>query len=128
VTRAEPSQAAFLVKTGMVSDMRTFASPLKRLSRWMEPIVSDKGGMYVMLEGQGADGAPLLIQWNLIAEKNHGPHIPCGAAIALAEKIGSGAAVPRGAMPCVALLTVEEFLEPLRDLRISEHTFAVPAR
>jgi len=86
----------------------------------MEPIVSDKGGMFVTLEGEGADGAPLRIDWNLVAEKNHGPHIPCGAAIALARKIGSGASLPRGAMPCMGLLTVDEFLEPLRDLNISE--------
>jgi len=111
---------AGLVKAGVLTDMNTFASPLSRLSRWMEPIVSDKGGMFVTLEGEGADGAPLRIDWNLIAEKNHGPHIPCGAAIALARKIGSGASLPRGAMPCIGLLTVDEFLEPLRDLNISE--------
>ena len=111
---------AGLVKAGILSDMSTFASPLNRLSRWMEPIVSDKGGMFVTLEGEGKDGAPLRIDWNLIAVKNHGPHIPCGAAIALARKIGSGASLPRGAVPCMGLLTVEEFLEPLRDLSISE--------
>ena len=72
--------------------------------------------MFVTLEGEGADGAPLRIDWNLIAEKNHGPHIPCGAAIALARKIGSGASLPWGAMPCMGLLTVDEFLKPLRDL------------
>jgi hypothetical protein len=111
---------AGLVKAGLLGNMTVLASPLNRLSRWMEPVVSDKGGMFVRLDGQGRDGAPLRIEWNLIAEKNHGPHIPCGAAIALARKLGSGAALPRGAMPCVGLLTVEEFLEPVRDLSISE--------
>lgn len=111
---------AALVKAGILRDMRTFSRPLNRLSRWMEPIVSDKGGMFVMLEGEGADGAPLRINWNLIAEQNHGPHIPCGAAIALARKIAAGAALPKGAMPCMGLLTVEEFLEPLRDLQVRE--------
>jgi len=57
---------------------------------------------------------------DLIAEKNHGPRIPCGAAIALGKKIAGGAALPKGAMPCLGLLTVEEFLEPLRDLQVSE--------
>ena len=111
---------AGLVRRGFFSDMRVFATPLNRLSRWMEPIVSDKGGMFVSLEGEGTEGMPLRIDWNLIAEKNHGPHIPCGAAIALAKKIGASAPMPRGAMACVGLLTVEEFLEPLRDLSISE--------
>jgi hypothetical protein len=83
-------------------------------------MVSDKGGMFVTLEGEGTNGEALRINWNLIAEKNDGPHIPCGAAIALARKIGAGAVLPKGAMPCMGLLTVEEFLEPLRDLHISE--------
>jgi saccharopine dehydrogenase-like NADP-dependent oxidoreductase len=111
---------AGLVKAGVLSDLGMFASPLNLLSRRMEPIVSDKGGMFVTLDGEGKDGAPLRIDWNLIAEKNHGPYIPCGAAIALARKIGADAALPKGAMPCMGLLTVEEFLEPLRDLDISE--------
>jgi saccharopine dehydrogenase-like NADP-dependent oxidoreductase len=111
---------AGLVRAGILRDMAVFARPLNRLSRWMEPIVSDKGGMFVTLEGEGVGGDPQHINWNLIAENNHGPHIPCGAAIALARKLGSGALLPTGAMPCMGLLTVEEFLEPLRDLSISE--------
>jgi saccharopine dehydrogenase-like NADP-dependent oxidoreductase len=111
---------AGLVRAGILRDMAVFARALNRLSRWMEPVVSDKGGMFVTLEGQGTDGASLRINWNLIAENNHGPHIPCGAAIALARKLGSGVSLPTGAMPCMGLLTVEEFLEPLSDLSISE--------
>lgn len=111
---------AGLVKAGILSDMRALARPLNRLSRWIEPIVSDKGGMFVTLEGEGADGAPLGINWNLIAERNQGPYIPCGAAIALARKIAGGAALPKGAMACMGLITAKEFLEPLRDLQISE--------
>jgi saccharopine dehydrogenase-like NADP-dependent oxidoreductase len=111
---------AGLVNAGILSDMESFAAPLNRISRWMEPIVSDKGGMFVTLGGEGTDGRSLNITWNLIAQRNHGPHIPCGAAIALARKIASGVSLPKGAMPCMGLLTVEEFLEPLRDLDLSE--------
>jgi saccharopine dehydrogenase-like NADP-dependent oxidoreductase len=112
---------ACLVRGGVLPNMTSFASPLNRLSRWMEPVASDKGGMFVTLEGEGPDGASQRVEWNLIAEQNHGPHIPCGAAIALARKIASGASVPTGAMPCLGLLSVEEFLEPLRDLKICEY-------
>jgi hypothetical protein len=111
---------ATLVKAGVLRDMSGFARPLNRLSRWVEPIVSDKGGMFVTLAGEGMDVRPLSLTWNLIAQRNHGPYIPCGAAIALARKIASGVSLPKGAMPCMGLLTVEEFLEPLRDLDISE--------
>jgi len=111
---------AGLVKAGMLRDLSGFARPMKRLSSWMESIVSDKGGMFVTLCGEGIDGKPSSLTCNLIAQRNHGPHMPCGAAIALAKKLASGVSLPKGAMPCMGLLTVEEFLEPLRDLAISE--------
>jgi hypothetical protein len=111
---------AGLVKLKVLPSLSSCAGPLNRISRWIEPLVSDRGGMFVRMEGQGHDHSPLQITWNLLAEDNHGPHIPCGAAIALAKKFASGSPVPRGAMPCVGVLTVEEFLEPLRDLRITE--------
>jgi hypothetical protein len=111
---------AGLVKAGILPSLSDFAAPLNRLSRWIEPIVSDQGGMFVTLAGQGWDQSPVTITWNLLAQNNHGPHIPCGAAIALARKIACGDQLPTGAMSCMGLLTVDEFLEPLRDLSIRE--------
>ena len=111
---------AGLVKAGILPSLTVFAASLNRISRWIEPIVSEQGGMFVTLHGQGWDQHPLKITWNLLTQKNHGPHIPCGAAIALARKLASGAQLPAGAMPCMGLLTVDEFLEPLRDLSIRE--------
>jgi saccharopine dehydrogenase-like NADP-dependent oxidoreductase len=111
---------AALVKGGILRDMTAFARPLNRLSRWLEPMVSDTGGMFVTLAGEGIDGGSSSLTWNLIAQRNHGPYIPCGAAIALARKLVSGESLPKGAMPCMGLLTVEEFLAPLGDLAISE--------
>jgi saccharopine dehydrogenase-like NADP-dependent oxidoreductase len=111
---------AQLVRAGMLRSLTPLARPLHRLSRWLQPLVSAQGGMFVSLQGQGQDRAPLSLTWNLLARQNHGAHIPCGAAIALASKLAAGAALPAGAMPCTGLLTVEEYLEPLRGLDIRE--------
>lgn len=108
------------VRAGLIRSGASFASPLNRLSRILEPIVSDKGGMFVTLEGVGADGSRLELTWHLLAARNHGPQIPCAAATALARKLARGEALPLGAMPCVGLLSVEEYLEPLRDLDVRE--------
>jgi saccharopine dehydrogenase-like NADP-dependent oxidoreductase len=110
---------AQLVRTGLLESMSRLASPLSRISRWIEPIVSDKGAMFVELKGAGHAGAALTKTWNLVVSSNHGPYIPCGASIALVGKIVAGA-LPPGAMPCVGLLTVEEYLAPLRALDIRE--------
>lgn len=111
---------AGLVRIGLLPSMTPLASPLNRVSRWIEPIVSDKGGMFVSLEGEGREGQPHRVSWNLIAEQNHGPFIPCGASIVLATKIAEGVKLPPGAMPCMGLLTVAEYLGALRGLDVKE--------
>jgi saccharopine dehydrogenase-like NADP-dependent oxidoreductase len=111
---------AGFVKAGLMASVTAFASPLNRISRWIEPLVSDKGGMFVTLDGAGRDGRPLHITWNLIAEHNHGPFIPCGASIVLATKIAAGVKLPIGAMPCTGLLTVNEYLDALKGLDVKE--------
>jgi saccharopine dehydrogenase-like NADP-dependent oxidoreductase len=109
------------VRVGALPSLASFAKPLHQLSRSMEPIVSDQGGMFVRLQGLGADQWPRSLNWYLLARRNHGPHIPCGAAIALARKLIRGVKLPTGAMPCVGLLSLEEFLAPLHGLDIREH-------
>ena len=111
---------AGLVRVRLLPSLEPFAAPLSRVSRWMEPFFSDQGGMFVSLVGEGAGAKLVRINWNLLARQNHGPHIPCGAAIALARKLANGVRLPAGAMPCVGLLTVKEFLAALRSLDIRE--------
>ena len=111
---------AGLVKFGLLPSMTPFASPLNRISRWIEPVVSDKGGMFVSLRGMGREGRPHHVSWNLIAAHNHGPFIPCGASIVLTTKIAKGVKLPTGAMPCMGLLSVAEYLDALKGLDVKE--------
>ena len=111
---------AGLVQAGLIKSMTSLASPLNRVSRWMEPLVSDKGGMFVTLKGTGRRGQPHRITWSLIAQQNHGPFIPCGASIVLANKLAEGTRLPTGAMPCMGLLTVNEYLDALKGLDVKE--------
>lgn len=111
---------AHLVKAGIIRSLAPFAAVLHRLGGWIEPLLSDQGGMFVELGGTGRDGRSLTKRWHLVAGQNHGPHIPCGASIALARKLAAGGALSVGAYPCVGLLSVGEYLAPLRDLDIRE--------
>lgn len=112
--------AAQLVRLGWISSLIPFSTPLHKISQWLEPFISDKGGMFVSLTGIGVDGQPLTLDWHLIAAQNHGPYIPCGAAIALAKKLASGDQLPRGAMPCMGLLSVADYLAALQDFDVHE--------
>lgn len=111
---------AGLVKAGALPSIARLAAPMSRMSRWMEPIVSDKGGMFVELAGLDGNGDPRTTCWHLVAAQNHGPFVPCGAAIALVRKIANDAVLPIGARSCAGLLSVEEYLAPLSDLDIRE--------
>lgn len=109
-----------LVRAGLLPSATPLAAPLRNLIRWAEPLISDRSGMFVELAGTGRDGKPLALTWNLLAARNHGPTVPCGASIALARKRASGERLPAGATACVGLLSVEEYLEPLADLALRE--------
>ena len=111
---------ARLVRAGLLPSAAPFAQPLQRISRVLERAISDRGGMFVELAGTDFAGAPLTLTWHLLAARNHGPNIPCGAAIALARKVARGERLPIGAMPCVGALSVEEYLDALRGLDVTE--------
>ncbi len=87
------------VRDGKLKSALAFAGPMYRVARWIQPIVSDRGGMFITMEGVDPDGDPLSLTWNLVARENDGPHIPCAAAIALANKLAAGQALPSGAIP-----------------------------
>jgi hypothetical protein len=109
------------VRDGRLNNAQRFARPLYRLARWVQPLVSDSGAMFITLEGLDDEGKAQTLTWNLVAVENHGPNIPCAPSIALANKIASGATLSAGAMPCMGLLNVDEILETLKGLRIREY-------
>jgi len=113
-------QLANLVKSRRLKSALPFTRALYTLGRWMQPVFSDRGAMFVKLEGLHDNGARYAHTWNIVARENHGPNIPCAASIALANKIAAGGKLPAGAMSCMGLLTVDDLMEPLKGLSIRE--------
>jgi hypothetical protein len=112
--------ASVPVRLGIVASIVPLAPALHALSRWLELFTSERGAMFVSIAGAGSDGAPLKLTWHLMASQNHGPYIPCGASIALAKALASGKKLPKGAMPCMGLLSVEQYLDALRGYDVME--------
>ena len=108
------------VRDGKLKSALPFTRMFATIARWIQPLVSDRGAMFVTMEGIDTDGDALSLTWNLIARDNDGPNIPCAAAIALANKLAAGQVLPAGATPCMGFLSVEDLLEPLKGLSIRE--------
>jgi hypothetical protein len=111
---------SWLVRWRIVENMARYAKSLHWLSRKLEPFGTRTSAMHVELGGIGQDGQKLIRRWHLVARQHHGPHIPCGAAIALARKLARGELTERGAMPCMGLVSLEEYMNALTGLDIRQ--------
>lgn len=89
--------------------LERWAKSLDRAAAWLDRFGSDCSGMSVSVTGRAAAGGRRRAIWQLVAKDNHGPEIPCMAAILLVRKLAAGVAVPRAAQACMGLLTLAEF-------------------
>ncbi|MGA8611893.1 MAG: saccharopine dehydrogenase NADP-binding domain-containing protein [Xanthobacteraceae bacterium] len=111
------------VRLGLPIDLSKHASVLLNASNWLDPIDSADGGMHVILKGADRSGRPITRQWFIIARDGDGPYIPTVPAVVLAAKIVSGTYVRTGAMPCVGMMTLQEYLDELGHLKIKTYAF-----
>jgi len=101
--------AALLRRRGMALPIERWAKPLARIASWMDVFGGDLGGMLVNVTGRRPDGSRARIEWHLTADAQHGPEIPCMAAILLARKLAQGGVAQPGAYSCMGFLTLPEF-------------------
>jgi len=90
--------------------------PITRLAPLMEsvahvfnPFGSETGGMEIRLTGMGRAGRALTLAWRIIAPHNHGPEIPCMAAILMARRLATGQETRTGAHACMGFLSLADF-------------------
>ena len=107
---------SWLVRAGLVRKPERLASPLLGLKRAFRFLGSDVGGMMITLRGTDARGNPEHINWRLIARSGQGPYIPATPAVILVKRLLAGSLASRGAMPCLGLFTLAEFLREVADL------------
>jgi NAD(P)-dependent dehydrogenase (short-subunit alcohol dehydrogenase family) len=100
---------AAMRRSGMPLPLERWAGGLNRVGSWLDRFGSDCGGMRVDLIGESAEGRRKRRTWLLTARGNHGPEIPCMAAVLLAVKLARGEPVPTGARPCMGLLRLADF-------------------
>ncbi len=114
---------SWLVRLGMPLNLPRYAPQLLKAAGWFDKFGSADGGMHVVLDGLGRNGRPLKKSWFIIAKNGDGPHIPTIPAIVLAERLVRKTHVPRGAMACVGLISLEDYLEELKGRSITSFQY-----
>jgi hypothetical protein len=110
---------SWLVRGGLVRRPERLARPLLGAKRALRFLGSDVGGMAVTLHGRDREGAPQRVDWHLVARRGHGPYIPTIASMIVAKGLMAGTLHQRGAMPCLGLFTLTDFLGEVADLDIA---------
>jgi hypothetical protein len=99
---------AWLVRLRLVPTLSPLAPAMRFTTarlRWGE----HRGGMFVEIEGEDADGAPARRSWHLLAEGDDGPLIPSMAVAAIIRNVLDGRAPRPGARPSVHDLELDDY-------------------
>lgn len=110
---------SWLVRNGLIRNLEKAAPVLLKIAGWFDWLGTDKSGFHMKMSGVGGDGKDKTMTFELIARSGDGPYIPCVPAILLARKLAKGELPNTGACPCVGFITMEEYLNELKDLDIS---------
>lgn len=94
---------------GLLMRPGRWAGALNRVAVLFDSLGTSLGGMVVRVEGLDDTGRPARRAWHIAADNDHGPEIPCMAAIVLARKLAAGDALASGAFTAAGLLSLGEF-------------------
>lgn len=112
---------SLLVRLGVPVDLPKLSGPLLKISNWFNYFGSADGGMHILLEGYDHAGQSHRLNWFIIAMNGDGPQIPTIPAIVLSKKIAKREFPAAGAMPCVGLVSLTEYLEELSAFEVSTY-------
>lgn len=110
---------SWLVRFGLVRSLAPLAPLLLGVSNRFDRFGSDASAFHMTLSGTDKAGAKTSLTFELIARSGDGPNIPCIPSILLARKLADRSLGAQGAMPCVGLIDLEEYLAALSSLDIS---------
>ena len=110
---------SWLVRAGLLRDAATLAKPLWHAGRWLQARGSGRSALLVDACVEDDDGTRRRWRWHLVADGNDGASIPAMGVVSLVRKLAADRLPQRGAMPCVGLLSLQEYLAELAHLRVT---------
>lgn len=115
---------SWLVRLGLPLNLSRYAKQLLHMSHWFDWLGTQDGGMHMILSGTDLHHKPLTMTWFLIARNGDGPYVPTIPAIVLAKKFINGEMAGTGAIACMGLITLDEYLAELKMYQVE--TFTTP--
>jgi len=112
---------SWLTRIGFPLHLPKHAKFLLALSHIFDSFGTTSGGMHMLMKGINKAGKSFKIKWFIIAKNNDGPQIPCVPAIILSKKIIQDKLRASGAVPCVGMITLDEYMKELEGLLITQH-------
>lgn len=109
VTQRAFAALAALRTAGLLKRPANLAAPLHAAAKAFDFLGSAHGGMVVRVEGDDAAGRRVRREWHISADNDHGPEIPCMAAILLARRLAHGHTMAAGAHACMGLIGLDDF-------------------
>ncbi len=103
------SMMATLRRKSIIAHPERFAKFLNVTARSIDFLGSSLGGMVVRTSGIDADGKAAKKAWHIAADHDHGPEIPCMAAIILARRLAKKELAQVGAYTSIGWLNLSEF-------------------
>ena len=103
----------------LLPSLDRFAPLLLKISHYFDRFGHDNTGFTVLMQGKGQNGKEKSIHFELYAEHGDGLYIPCIPAIVLAQGLAHDRLTARGAMACVGLISLEQYLAKLRSLELA---------
>lgn len=103
------SAVAALRRMGIIEHPQRLAKILNATARGFDFLGSSLGGMVLRVSGIDATGASARRAWHIAADDDHGPEIPCMAAILLARRLARYELNAIGAHPCIGWLKLSDF-------------------
>jgi hypothetical protein len=113
-------------RMGLPMHIPQWGATLDRIGLWLDWLGSQTGGMSVRITGRSHEGRTLSRTWELVAESNHGPEIPCMAAVILATQLARGDPFRAGAKVCMGMLGLSDFEAEFARWHISSRVMDEP--
>jgi hypothetical protein len=111
------------IRIGLPVDLPRYASMLLAASHWFDFLGSADGGMHLILEGKDSTGRHAMAKWFIVAFDGDGPYIPTIPSVVLAKRMLAGKICGAGAVPCVGMITLQEYLDELKTFNIKTYEF-----